>query len=87
MIEARVTLTKPVGVQRQFAATTGSGHHLILDDSAGGTGAKPIELFAAGMAGCTAFDVITYLRHKRHQRVTGYEVKSQWALALRFGGV
>jgi len=32
-------------------------------------------LIAAGLAGCTAFDVITILRQKYHQKVTGYEVR------------
>ena len=27
------------------------------------------------LAGCTAFDVITILRQKHHQKVTGYEVR------------
>ena len=27
------------------------------------------------LAGCTAFDVITILRQKYHQKVTGYEVR------------
>ena len=75
MIEAKVTLTQPNSALRQFVAKTGSGHHMILDDLAGGTGAKPIELAAVALAGCTAFDVITYLRFKRHQVVTGYEVR------------
>jgi len=47
---------------------------MILDDAAGGTGAKPIELVAVALAGCTAFDVITMLRQKHRQKVTGYEV-------------
>ena len=75
MIEAKVTLTQALRNQRQFVAQSGSGHHLILDDSAGATGAKPIELVAVGLAGCTAFDVITILRQKYHQQVTGYEVR------------
>jgi putative redox protein len=75
MLEAKVILTQPEGTQRQFVGRTGSGHYLILDDSAGGTGPKPIELVALGMAGCTAFDVITVLRQKYHQRVTAYEVR------------
>lgn len=74
MLEAKVTLTQPEGTQRQFIGKTGSAHYLILDDSAGGTGPKPIELVALGMAGCTAFDVITVLRQKYHQQVTAYEV-------------
>ncbi len=75
MITAKVELTQPLTQQRQFVARTGSEHHLLLDDSAGGTGPKPIELVAAGLAGCTAFDVITILRQKYHQKVTGYEVR------------
>ena len=75
MISAQVELTQPFGQQRQFVARTGSEHFLLLDDAAGGTGPKPIELVAAGVAGCTAFDVITILRQKYHQKVTGYEVR------------
>jgi putative redox protein len=75
MISAQVELTQPLKQQRQFVATTGSGHHVLLDDTAGGTGAKPIELVAAALAGCTAFDVVTILRQKHHQKVTGYEVR------------
>ena len=74
MISASVKLTQPQGTHRQFVATSGTGHHLLLDDAAGNTGAKPIELVAIALAGCTAFDVINILRKKR-QQVTGYEVK------------
>ena len=83
MIEAKVTLTQPLRTQRQFVAQTGSGHHLLLDDAAGASGAKPIELVAVGLAGCTAFDVITILRQKYHQRVTGYEVRVEAEQAER----
>lgn len=75
MISAKVQLTQPLGAERQFVATTGSDHHVLLDDAAGGTGAKPVELLAVGLAGCTAFDVITILRQKFRQKVTGYEVR------------
>jgi putative redox protein len=75
MISAKVQLTQPLKLERQFIATTGSEHHLVLDDPAGGTGPKPIELVAVALAGCTAFDVITILRQKYHQKVTGYEVR------------
>jgi len=74
MITARVILTQPLASQRQFVAETGSGHHIVLDDAAGATGAKPIELVAVALAGCTAFDVITMLRQKHRQKLTGYEV-------------
>ena len=75
MITAKVELTQPLKQQRQFVAHTGSGHDFLLDDAAGGTGPKPIELVSAGLAGCTAFDVITILRQKYHQKVTAYEVR------------
>ena len=75
MISAEVQLTQALKQQRQFVARTGSGHNLILDDAAGGTGPKPIEMIAVGLAGCTAFDVITILRQKYHQKVTGYQVR------------
>jgi len=73
MIQASVVLTHPTGTGRQFVVTTGSGHHLIVDDAVGATGPKPIELVAAALASCTAFDVINILRKKR-QNVTAYEV-------------
>jgi putative redox protein len=75
MISATVELTQAVHQRRQFVARTGSEHHLILDDAAGGTGPKPIELVAVALAGCTAFDVITVMRQKYQQKVTGYEVR------------
>ena len=75
MISAKVELTQPISQQRQFVARTGSEHFLLMDDSAGATAPKPIELVAVGLAGCTAFDVITILRQKYHQKVTGYEVR------------
>jgi putative redox protein len=73
MIEAKVTLTQPLEGKRQFVARTGGGHFMLLDDKEGASGPKPIELVAAALAGCTAFDVITILRKKR-QQVTAYEV-------------
>jgi putative redox protein len=75
MITSKVELTQPLKQQRQFVARTGTGHDFLLDDTAGGTGPKPIELVAAGLAGCAAFDVTTILRQKHHQKVTGYEVR------------
>jgi putative redox protein len=75
MISAKVQLTQSLKQERQFVATTGSEHHILLDDPAGGTGPKPIELVAVALAGCTAFDVITVLRQKYHQKITGYEVR------------
>jgi putative redox protein len=75
MITAKVQLTAPSKLNKQFQGTTGSGHSMLLDDAAGGTGPKPIELVALALAGCTSFDVIMILRQKYHQDVTGYEVR------------
>jgi putative redox protein len=61
-----------------FAGETDSGFPIPLDaDSAvGGTnsGARPMEMIALGLAGCTAMDVISILR-KKQQEVTGFEVR------------
>jgi putative redox protein len=75
MVSAKVVLSQALKMERQFVATSGTEHHMILDDASGGTGPKPIELVAVALAGCTAFDVITILRQKYHQKVTGYEVR------------
>jgi putative redox protein len=75
MVSAKVQLSQPLRVERQFVGTTGSEHHILIDDAAGGTGAKPIELVALALAGCTAFDVVTILRQKYRQKLTGYEVR------------
>ena len=72
MVQSKVTLT--FANERQFQVETGSGHRFLIDDSIGKTGAKPIELVAAALAGCTAFDVITILRNKKRKTVTAYEV-------------
>ena len=81
MISGKVKLTEATGLGRQFVATSGTGHHFLLDDAAGNTGAKPIELVAIALAGCTAFDVVNILRKKR-QQVTGYEVQVEADQAL-----
>lgn len=75
MIEAKVKLTFPENTQ--FIAETGSGHQLIIDKPDSNTGPKPVELLAAALAGCTAFDVITILRNKKHKKITAYEVSVQ----------
>jgi putative redox protein len=73
MIKGTIRLANATGTNRQFVATSGSGHHMLIDDAEGNTGAKPIELVAIALAGCTAFDVINILRKKR-QHVTDYQV-------------
>jgi putative redox protein len=73
MIQAKVKHTFATALQ--FEVETGTGHKFLIDDAIGKTGPKPIELLAAALAGCTAFDVITILRNKKHKTVMAYEVR------------
>lgn len=61
-----------------FTGASDSGFQLPLgtDKSVGGNddGFRPMELFAIGLAGCTAMDVISIMLKKR-QDVTDFEVK------------
>ncbi len=60
--------------QLRFEVTLGSGHTIVLDDGERDSGARPSEMLGAGLAACTAMDVISILRKKR-QAVTRYEVR------------
>jgi putative redox protein len=74
MAEATVTLVNGM----QFVVETPSGHSFTIDSvpEVGGrrSGPRPMELLAAGTAGCTAMDVISLLR-KMQQKVTGLKVR------------
>ena len=61
------------GTGLRFTARTGSGHEIVLDDSEGNAGPRPVELLLVGQAGCTGMDVMSILQKKR-QDVTRYEV-------------
>jgi putative redox protein len=63
------------GGDMRFVGRVGSGHEIVLDDGASDSGARPAELMALAVAGCTAMDVISILRKKR-QEVTRYEVRA-----------
>jgi putative redox protein len=73
MTQAMVTLVNGM----QFVVETPSGHSFTIDSApdVGGrdTGPRPMELLAAGLAGCTAMDVVSILR-KMQQKVTGLKV-------------
>jgi len=62
-----------------FTAVADSQHEVYMDadSSVGGQdeGARPLELFLMGLAGCTAMDVISIMRKKR-QNVTGFEIET-----------
>ena len=63
-----------------FRGAAGSGMLVPLDSSkeSGGEdqGFRPLEMLLVGLAGCTAMDVISILE-KKHQEVSGFEVKVQ----------
>jgi len=61
---------------RRFVGSASSGHAIVLDGSAEKQGPSPMELVLIGMAGCTAYDVISILEKKR-QRVTGLQVSAR----------
>jgi putative redox protein len=67
-----------------FTGSADSGFPISLDtdESVGGdnSAARPLELIALGLAGCTAMDVISILQKKR-QEVTSFEVKVNAARA------
>ena len=67
-----------------FEGAADSSHSLQMDTdvSSGGrdTGARPMELIALGLAGCTAMDVVSILEKKR-QAITAFQVKVHAELA------
>jgi putative redox protein len=73
-MEAKVTWKGKMA----FDGVGGSGKVVPLDSdvASGGDdrGARPMELLAIGLAGCTAMDVISILK-KKQQDVTAFEVK------------
>ena len=73
-VRARVRLSQPERENNRFILETGGGHQFAVDDLEGGSGSQPVELLAGALAGCVALDVIALLR-RRHQRLTGYEVR------------
>ena len=74
MRERRILARHEGGLR--FALTTGSGHELVVDDGAGGTGSRPTEALLAALVGCTAMDVASLLVKKR-QAVAGYTVEAR----------
>ena len=64
------------------AGDSGFVQRLDSEESVGGdtSGARPMELIAIGLAGCTAMDVISILSKKK-QVVTDFQIKLQAARA------
>jgi putative redox protein len=72
-VTVKTSTARYEGTGLRFTARTGSGHEVVLDDSGGDAGPRPVEMLLVGQAGCTGMDVISILKKKR-QVVTGYEV-------------
>ena len=51
----------------QFHGTLGSGYEFDLNSNASVAGGSPMEFLLAGVAGCTAMDVISILQKMRQQ--------------------
>jgi putative redox protein len=73
-VEAKVTwkkrLTFSGSAETGFEVPLGAGEAVGGDND----GFRPMELFAIGLAGCTAMDVISILQKKR-QDISAFEVK------------
>jgi putative redox protein len=76
LTEARVTWVEDL----RFVGHASSGHAIVVDGSAEKLGPSPMELLLIGLAGCTAYDVVSILQKKR-QAVTGLEVSARAARA------
>ena len=72
-MEARLTWKE----RMTFVGSADSGHEVKIDSDSGvggdDTAARPIELIAIGLAGCTGMDVISILR-KKQQQVSSFDV-------------
>lgn len=62
------------GSDLQFHGTLGSGYEFDLNSNAGPGGGSPMEFLLAGVAGCTAMDVISILQ-KMRQKVHDFSVE------------
>jgi putative redox protein len=69
--EKHVGLKYDAGMR--FVIRTGSGHDIVVDNSAGDTGPRPTELILVAIAGCTAMDIVEILAKKR-QAMDSYAV-------------
>ena len=68
-VEARVGWVE----DQRFVGQASSGHGIVVDASEEKLGPSPMELILIGLAGCTAYDVLSILEKKR-QAVTGLVV-------------
>lgn len=65
MAEKKSARVEWKGERLQFQGSLSSGYHLDLGAPAGEEAGSPMELLLAGIAGCTAMDVVHVLRKMR----------------------
>lgn len=74
MAEKKSARVEWKGERLQFQGVLGSGYQLNLGSPADDEAGSPMEFLLAGVAGCTAMDVVHVLR-KMRQPVTGLVVE------------
>lgn len=74
MVEKKSARVEWKGERLQFKGVLGSGFHLNLGSPADDEAGSPMEFLLAGVAGCTAMDVVHVLC-KMRQPVTGLAVE------------
>lgn len=63
------------GKRLDFQGSLGSGYEFVLSGAADKHGGSPMEFLLAGLAGCTAVDVVLMLQ-KQRQQVSGISVEA-----------
>ena len=80
MNNLKTTTVSWTGDGLNFQATLGSGYEFAMGSPAGPQGGSPMEFLLAGVAGCTAVDVVSILR-KMRQPIRQVTVEIQGARA------
>lgn len=65
MTEKKSARVEWLGERLQFEGTLGSGYQFDLGSPAGEEAGSPMEFLLAGVAGCTAMDIVHVLRKMR----------------------
>lgn len=60
----KTVVTRHEGGMR-FVALAGSGHEQVMDDGRSDSGMRPTEAVLAGLAACTAMDIVSIMDKKR----------------------
>ena len=75
MVSAKVVLTQPLKRTGSLSRLPAADITCCWTTRPEARDPSPSNWLPSALAGCTAFDVITILRQKYHQMVTGYEVR------------